>query len=106
MSAILLSPFVWVSSLGVPFATSNEPTDTLRSLNSVYSTEEHRMSDVMSYLAIALAFAVIALDLLAIISVFKSDRTVGSKALWALGIALFPILGLVFWLIVGLRRKH
>lgn len=64
------------------------------------------MSDAMSYLAIALAGAVIVLDLLAIISVFKSDRSVGAKALWALGIAIFPILGLVFWLIVGVRRRH
>ncbi|HAQ85250.1 MAG TPA: hypothetical protein DCR78_02240 [Pseudomonas sp.] len=64
------------------------------------------MSDTMSYLAIALAGAVIVLDLLAIISVFKSDRSVGAKALWALGIAIFPILGLVFWLIVGMRRRH
>ncbi len=64
------------------------------------------MSDVMSYLAIALAGIVIVLDLLAIISVLKSDRSVGAKALWALGIAIFPILGLVFWLIVGVRRRH
>jgi len=64
------------------------------------------MSDAMSYLAIALAGAVIVLDLLAIMSVFKSDRSVGAKALWALGIAIFPILGLVFWLIVGMRRRH
>lgn len=64
------------------------------------------MSDIMSYLAIAVAVAVIALDLLAIVSVFKSDRTVGAKALWALGIALFPILGLVFWVMVGVRRRH
>ena len=64
------------------------------------------MSDTMSYLAIALAGAVIVLDLLAIISVFKRDRSVGAKALWALGIAIFPILGLVFWLIVGMRRRH
>jgi len=60
----------------------------------------------MSYLAIALAGIVIVLDLLAIISVLKSDRSVGAKALWALGIAIFPILGLVFWLIVGVRRRH
>ncbi len=64
------------------------------------------MSDAMSYLAIVLVGAVIVLDLLAIISVFKSERTVGAKALWALGIAVFPILGLVFWLIVGVRRRH
>ena len=64
------------------------------------------MTDAMSYLAIAVTVVVIALDLLAIISVFKSDRTVGAKALWAIGIALLPILGLVFWLVVGMRRQH
>ena len=64
------------------------------------------MSDAMSYFAIAVAVMVIALDLLAIINVFKSGRTVGAKALWAIGIALFPVLGLGFWLIVGMRRRH
>ncbi|WP_313088274.1 PLD nuclease N-terminal domain-containing protein [Pseudomonas sp.] len=63
------------------------------------------MSDALTYLAIAAAVVVIALDLLAIITVFKSDRSVGAKALWALGIAVFPVLGLVFWLIVGVQRR-
>jgi len=62
------------------------------------------MSDTTTYLAIAGAVLVIVLDLLAIISVFKSERSVGSKAIWALGIALFPLLGLLFWLVVGVRR--
>lgn len=62
------------------------------------------MSDSMTYLAIAAAVALIALNLLAIISVFKSERSVGAKALWAIGIALFPVLGLLFWLLVGVRR--
>jgi len=62
------------------------------------------MSDTTTYLAIAGAVLVIVLDLLAVISVFKSERSVGSKAMWALGIALFPLLGLLFWLIVGVRR--
>lgn len=60
------------------------------------------MSDSMTYLAIAAAVALIALNL----SVFKSDRTVGAKALWAIGIAVLPILGLLFWLLVGLRRAR
>ena len=64
------------------------------------------MTDAISYLAIAVTVVVIALDLLAIISVFKNDRTVGVKALWAIDIALLPILGLVFWLVVGMRRRH
>ncbi len=62
------------------------------------------MSDTTTYLAIAGTVLVIVLDLLAVISVFKSERSVGSKAMWALGIALFPLLGLLFWLIVGVRR--
>ncbi|MCW8158183.1 hypothetical protein CXK93_17345 [Stutzerimonas decontaminans] len=64
------------------------------------------MSDSMTYLAIAAAVGLIALNLLAIISVFKSNRTVGAKALWAIGIAIFPVLGLLFWLLAGLRRAH
>lgn len=64
------------------------------------------MSDSMTYLAIAAAATLIAADLLAITSVFKSERTVGAKALWAIGIAVFPILGLLFWLLVGLRRAR
>lgn len=64
------------------------------------------MSDSMTYLAIAAAVALIAANLLAIISVFKSERTVGAKALWAIGIAVLPILGLLFWLLVGLRRAR
>ncbi|MCQ4246575.1 PLDc N-terminal domain-containing protein [Stutzerimonas decontaminans] len=60
----------------------------------------------MTYLAIAAAVGLIALNLLAIISVFKSNRTVGAKALWAIGIAIFPVLGLLFWLLAGLRRAH
>ncbi|EXF46666.1 hypothetical protein BAY1663_00829 [Pseudomonas sp. BAY1663] len=60
----------------------------------------------MTYLAIAAMVLLITLDLLAIISVFKSDRTVGAKALWAIGIAVFPILGLLFWLLAGLRRTR
>ncbi|WP_196247260.1 PLD nuclease N-terminal domain-containing protein [Stutzerimonas decontaminans] len=60
----------------------------------------------MTYLAIAAAVGLIALNLLAIISVFKSNRTVGAKALWAIGVAIFPVLGLLFWLLAGLRRAH
>ncbi len=64
------------------------------------------MSDSLTYSMIAAAAAVIVLDLLAIVSVFKSERSVGSKALWAIGISLFPVLGLVFWFLVGVRRTR
>lgn len=61
------------------------------------------MSAPFSYFWIAMAAILILLDIWAIISVFRSDKTVGTKALWALGISLFPILGLVYWGIGGPR---
>ncbi|WCD78058.1 PLD nuclease N-terminal domain-containing protein [Pseudomonas sp. TUM22785] len=61
------------------------------------------MSAPFSYFWIAMAAILILLDIWAIISVFRSDKTVGTKALWALGISLFPILGLVYWGIAGPR---
>lgn len=64
------------------------------------------MPDSMSYLAIAAMVALIAVNLLAIISVFRSERSVGAKALWAIGIAVVPLLGLLYWLLVGLRRAR
>lgn len=61
------------------------------------------MSAPFSYFWIAMAAILILLDLWAIISVFRSDKSVGTKALWALGISLFPILGLAYWGIAGPR---
>ncbi|MDH0897584.1 MULTISPECIES: PLD nuclease N-terminal domain-containing protein [unclassified Pseudomonas] len=54
-------------------------------------------------LFIALGVIIILLDLWAIVSVYRSDKGVESKALWSLGIALFPVLGLVLWGIFGPR---
>lgn len=64
------------------------------------------MPEAITYLAIAGVVAVIVLDLLAIIHVFRSERSVGAKALWALGISLFPVLGLQFWLWIGMKRMR
>jgi hypothetical protein len=54
-------------------------------------------------LFIALGVIVILLDLWAIVSVYRSDKGVETKALWSLGIALFPLLGLVLWGLFGPR---
>ncbi len=61
------------------------------------------MPDMFSYLWIGLGAILIALDLWAIISVFRSNHGVSSKSLWSLGIVLFPVLGLVVWGIAGPR---
>lgn len=61
------------------------------------------MPDIVSYFWIGLGAILIALDLWAIISVFRSDKGVSSKSLWSLGIVLFPVLGLVVWGVAGPR---
>jgi hypothetical protein len=42
-------------------------------------------------------------DLWAIISVFRSDKTVGTKAGWALLLIILPVVGLVLWGVAGPR---
>lgn len=58
---------------------------------------------LQNYLLIALVAVVMLLDLWAIVSVFRSDTGVETKALWSLGIVLFPFLGLIVWGIAGPR---
>ena len=61
------------------------------------------MSEATSYFAIAIAVFILLADLWAIISVFRSDKTVGVKAAWAIGLIIFPVLGLIVWGIAGPR---
>ncbi|MCY1268465.1 hypothetical protein D3C76_643730 [compost metagenome] len=61
------------------------------------------MTDLAMYFWIAVAGIIVLVDVWAIISVFRSDKSVGTKSLWALGISLFPVLGLICWGIAGPR---
>lgn len=61
------------------------------------------MSEVASYFSIAVAVIILLLDLWAIISVFRSDKTVGVKAAWAIGLIIFPVVGLIVWGVAGPR---
>ncbi|WP_312391698.1 PLD nuclease N-terminal domain-containing protein [Pseudomonas sp.] len=61
------------------------------------------MSDPVSYFWIAVAVIVILVDLWAIVSVFRSDKSGGVKVAWFLGIVIFPVVGLVVWGIAGPR---
>ena len=42
---------------------------------------------------------ILALDIWAIINVFKSGASTGAKVLWILLILLLPVLGLIIWAI-------
>ena len=46
---------------------------------------------------------ILALDIWAIINVFKSGASTGAKVLWILLILLLPGLGLIIWAIAGPR---
>lgn len=61
------------------------------------------MSEVASYFAIAVAVIILLVDLWAIVSVFRSDKPVGIKATWAIGLIVFPVIGLIVWGIAGPR---
>ncbi len=61
------------------------------------------MNDLLSIAAITVAGAIVLLDLWAIVSVFRSSKDVNVKALWALAIAILPVVGLVAWGIAGPR---
>ncbi len=61
------------------------------------------MSEAVSYFVIAMAVVILLVDLWAIISVFRSDKAVGVKASWAIGLIVFPVIGLIIWGIAGPR---
>ncbi|AJO78684.1 MULTISPECIES: PLD nuclease N-terminal domain-containing protein [Pseudomonas] len=61
------------------------------------------MSDPISYFWIAFAVILILVDLWAIVSVFRSEKSDGVKVAWFLGIVIFPILGLIAWGFAGPR---
>ncbi len=46
---------------------------------------------------------VLALDIWALINVFGSTASTGSKVLWVVVIVLLPIIGFIAWLIFGPR---
>ncbi|UDU83148.1 PLD nuclease N-terminal domain-containing protein [Pseudomonas sp. HN2-3] len=61
------------------------------------------MSEAMSYFSIAVAVIILLVDLWAIVSVFRSEKTVGVKAGWAIALIVFPVIGLIVWGIAGPR---
>lgn len=61
------------------------------------------MNDLAMYFWITIAASLLFVDLWAIVSVFRSDKSDATKALWALLIVVFPLVGLAIWGIAGPR---
>lgn len=61
------------------------------------------MNEPVTYFWIAVAVLILLVDLWAIVSVFRSDKSAGTKAGWALLLIILPVLGLIIWGVAGPR---
>ena len=48
---------------------------------------------------------VLILDIWAVLQVFQSNESTGTKALWTALIVLLPVLGLIIWWVAGPRER-
>lgn len=48
---------------------------------------------------------ILVADVWAIVNVFQSSASTGSKVFWTVLILILPVLGLIIWLIAGPRSK-
>lgn len=48
-----------------------------------------------------LGLAILALDVWALMHVFRSSADTGVKIAWLLGIVVFPVLGFIAWYVAG-----
>jgi len=61
------------------------------------------MNEPVAYFWIALTAILLLVDLWAIVSVFRSDKSDGTKIMWSLVIVALPLVGLIIWGIAGPR---
>lgn len=48
-----------------------------------------------------LGLIVLVLDVWALVKIFQSGAGTGSKVLWIVLVLIFPVLGFLFWLLLG-----
>ncbi|OIQ50627.1 hypothetical protein BerOc1_02568 [Pseudodesulfovibrio hydrargyri] len=48
-----------------------------------------------------LGLVVLVLDVYALVKIFQSSAGTGSKVLWIVLVLLFPVLGFLFWFLMG-----
>lgn len=61
------------------------------------------MSEPVTYFWIVLAAIILLVDLWAMVSVFRSDKTDATKIMWSLMLVVLPVLGLAIWGVAGPR---
>ncbi|KNG51591.1 hypothetical protein DDE82_008761 [Stemphylium lycopersici] len=53
-----------------------------------------------------IGFIVLVLDIIAWIEIFKSNRPVSNKVIWALVVFLFPVVGMIVYYLFSNRQAH
>lgn len=53
-----------------------------------------------------LAILILVIDIVAIMSVIGSRKTLGAKSFWIGAIVILPVVGAVAWLLGGPRDRH
>lgn len=54
----------------------------------------------MNYGNSLIGLVILVLVIIALVDIYKSSMTTGKKVLWALGVVLFPVIGLVLYYIL------
>lgn len=61
------------------------------------------MGDLATYFWIAVAAIILLVDLWAMVSVFRSDKSGAVKVMWALILLVLPVVGVAIWGVAGPR---
>lgn len=75
--------------------------ETLRLLKR--NNGDKQMGDLATYFWIAVAAIILLVDLWAIVSVFRSDKSDAVKVMWSLILIVLPVVGLAIWGVAGPR---
>lgn len=59
----------------------------------------------MEYAGIG-GFIVLVLNIWAIVSIFSSSATTGSKVIWTLLVLILPVIGFIIWFFAGPRSAQ
>jgi cytochrome bd-type quinol oxidase subunit 2 len=79
----------------------HQPVSTLRLLKR--NNGDRQMGDLATYFWIAVAAIILLVDLWAIVSVFRSDKSDAVKVMWSLILIVLPVVGLAIWGVAGPR---
>lgn len=52
-----------------------------------------------------LGLIVLVLDLWAIVNIFQSSASTGSKVLWIAVVLILPVIGLILWFLLGPKSR-